>query len=192
MMKSSGLRDRLGLVFFTFAAVISALLAWEQPSLLAWLATLHNTVLALIYPRRRPAQTYDRVGLGLGLLAAFLPLAAPYPESISRMIAVIGLSGYGLVLWSLLTLGDRFGIAPADRGLVTRGPYRFVRHPMYLGELVVRGALVVAAPQLLVAFVLLLALITIQALRIVREERILVGYGDYASWVRFRLLPGIW
>jgi hypothetical protein len=34
------MKDRLGLAFFTFAAVISALAAWEHPSILAWLATL--------------------------------------------------------------------------------------------------------------------------------------------------------
>ena len=37
-----------------------------------------------------------------------------------------------LSLVSLLALGRRFGIRPALRGLATRGPYRLVRHPMYL------------------------------------------------------------
>ena len=46
------MKDRLGLAFFTFATVISLLAAWERPVLLAWLAALHNSVLAVLYSRR--------------------------------------------------------------------------------------------------------------------------------------------
>jgi protein-S-isoprenylcysteine O-methyltransferase Ste14 len=186
------MRDRLGLAFFTFATTLSAFLAWEQPSLLAWLVTIHNAILAGIYARRQPARAYDRIGLGLGLLAAFLPLAAPYPESIPVLIIVVGCLGYGLVFWSLFALGSHFGVAPADRGLITRGPYRLVRHPMYLGELILRAALLVGSPQPVLAGVMLFVLITIQILRIQREERIIRGYDRYAVQVRFRLVPGVW
>jgi protein-S-isoprenylcysteine O-methyltransferase Ste14 len=186
------MRDRLGLAFFTFAATGAALLAWERPTLLAWLAVAHNALLAVAYARRKPAQAFDRVGLGLGILAAALPLGTPYPETIAWPILAAGTAGYGLVLWSVVALGPRFGIGPADRGLVTGGPYRFIRHPMYLGELLLRGALVAASPQPVFAAGMLLGLTIIQVLRIQREERVLGGYIDYASRVRFRLLPGVW
>lgn len=172
--------------------MISALAAWEQPSILAGLAAVHNAILAGMYARRAPARDYDRRGLWLGLLAAVLPLAAPYPENIPIPVLMLGLAGYALVLWSLLTLGKRFGIAPADRGLVAHGPYRYVRHPMYLGELVLRLALVATSPQPYTAAGLFLILCFIQMLRAVREERIIAGYPQYAGLVRFRLIPGIW
>ena len=186
------MKDRLGLAFFTFAAVVSALAAWEQPTILAWLAAVHNAILAALYARRKPATSYDQRGLLLGILAAVLPLAAPYPAEISMPALIIGLLGYGLVLWSLLALGRSFGIAPADRGLITQGPYRFVRHPMYLGELILRAALVVTSPQPLLAFVLLVALVIIQIARALREERIIDTYSTYANQVRYRLIPGVW
>src|SRR5574341_254727 len=112
------MNDRLGLAFFTFSAAVSALAAWEHPSILAWWAALHNAILAGLYARRKPAREYDRRGLWLGLLAAVLPLAAPYPGQVQPVTLVVGLVGYTLVLWSLLSLGARFGIAPADRGLI--------------------------------------------------------------------------
>jgi len=186
------MKDRLGLAFFTFAAVVSALVAWEHPSILAWLAALHNAILAELYARRQPAREYDRRGLWLGLLAAVLPLAASYPEQVPPVALAVGLFGYALVLWSLLTLGGSFGIAPADRGLVVHGPYRFVRHPMYLGELVLRLALVPTSPQPFLAAGLFLTLAAIQVLRAIREERIISDYSAYALQVRFRLIPGVW
>lgn len=186
------MKDRLGLAFFTFAAVISSLAAWEHPSILAWLATLHNAILAGLYARRKPAREYDRRGFWLGLLAAVLPLAAPYHEQVPTVLLFVGVSGYALVLWSLLTLGARFGIAPADRGLVAYGPYRFVRHPMYLGELVLRLALVSTSPQPIPAAGLFIVLAAIQVLRAIREEHIISGYPGYALQVRFRFVPGVW
>jgi protein-S-isoprenylcysteine O-methyltransferase Ste14 len=186
------MKDRLGLAFFTFAAVVSSLAAWEHPSILAWLAALHNAILAVLYARRKPARDYDRRGLWLGLLAAVLPMAAPYPDQVPPVALVVGLFGYVIVIWSLLTLGTRFGIAPADRGLVAQGPYRFVRHPMYLGELVLRLALVSTSSQPFLAVGLFLALAAIQVMRAIREERIIAGYSEYAVQVRFRLIPGVW
>jgi protein-S-isoprenylcysteine O-methyltransferase Ste14 len=186
------MKDRLGLAFFTFAAVISALAAWEHPSILAWLATLHNAILAGLYARRKPAREYDRRGLWLGLLAAILPLTASYPEQVHPVALTVGISGYALVLWSLLTLGARFGMAPADRGLVAHGPYRFVRHPMYLGELVLRMVLISMSPQPFLAAGLFIALAAIQVIRAIREENFISGYPVYAHQVRFRLIPGVW
>ncbi len=186
------MKDRFGLAFFTFAAVVSALAAWEHPALLGWLAAFHNGILAVLYARRKSPVKYDRPGLGLGLLAALLPLATAYPVEMPLPLMITGILGYAMIFWSLLSLGDRFGIAPADRGLVVRGPYRWVRHPMYLGELVLRASLVAGSTQTLMAAGLLIALAVIQILRAFREERIITGYSAYVSQVTYRLLPGVW
>jgi protein-S-isoprenylcysteine O-methyltransferase Ste14 len=185
-------KNFLGFVFFLGVAVLSAVSAWQAPTVLAWVMALHNLILALIYLFRQPADTYDRKGLWLGLIAALLPSIHALPEMLSPLATWIGLASYGLILWSLCTLGGAFGIAPADRGLVVQGPYRFVRHPMYLGELVLRFVLIIASPQPVLSALFALALVVVQIARSLREEKVIQGYRLYANWVRWRLIPGIW
>ena len=190
-MLKDAVRDRLGFAFFAFAALVAGFSAWQSPSILAWLYALHNLLLAWLYTKREPAKSYDRIGMWLGMIAALLPTAAPGGPC-PWYLLLPGLAGYGLILLSLVVLGKRFGIAPADRGLTNRGPYRLVRHPMYLGELLFRGALLFCSSQILFDLVLFAFLSSIQCLRIVREENALLGYSCYARIVRWRLIPGIW
>jgi Phospholipid methyltransferase len=190
-MLSNRLRDLAGFAFFSFAAVVSGAAAYEHPSLLVWLYAFHNLLLAWYYTRRLPAERYDCWGLWLGMIAALLPVI-PYNQAAPWYLLVPGLAGYGLCLWALFTLGPRFGIAPADRGLTARGPYRFLRHPMYLGELIFRLALVFASSNVLAAGLLALMLAAIQVWRSLREETLIGGYACYRKVVRWRFIPGVW
>jgi len=104
---------------------------------------------------------------------------------------VLAFGGVLFSLWGLASLGRSFGIAPADRGLVTGGAYRLVRHPMYAGELLSFVAITLSNP-IPWNGILLTAIILIFILRIGWEERILKGYAAYCRRVRWRLLPGIW
>ena len=85
----------------------------------------------------------------------------------------------------------------SDRGHVvaTKGPYRYVRHPGYLGMIVFELAIstLLASWWAILAGGLcgiLLILRTALEDRTLRAE--LTGYVDYARQVRFRLVPGIW
>lgn len=190
-MLTSRFRDLVGFSFFTFAALVSMTSAWKYPSVLAWLYVTHNCLLALFYTRRQPSKSYDRTGLWLGMIAAFLPTFST-SGSASWYLLMPALAGYGLILWSLSTLGTRFGIAPADRGLTCQGPYRILRHPMYLGELLFRVAMVFCSPNMLFAGLMALTLVVIQCWRIVREEKMIEGYTCYTHIVPWRLVPGLW
>ncbi|MBI4928746.1 MAG: hypothetical protein HY835_13335, partial [Anaerolineae bacterium] len=182
-------RDRLGFAFFAFATLIAGFSAWQRPSVLAWLYGFHNLLLTWFYMKREPAKRYDRVGMWLGLVAALLPTTVNSGPS-TWYLLIPGLAGYVLILWSLTVLGKRFGIAPADRGLISRGPYQLIRHPMYLGELAFRASFILTAAQPTLDILIFFILTAIQCLRIVREENWITGYRCYASIVKWRLFPG--
>jgi protein-S-isoprenylcysteine O-methyltransferase Ste14 len=99
-----------------------------------------------------------------------------------------------LSLASLLTLGRGFGLRPALRRLATTGPYRLVRHPIYLAYVLadVGYNLTEWAPgTLLVVLVGWASLVY----RIRAEERILsqdTAWTDYCASVRHRLIPLLW
>ena len=190
-MLTDAIRDRLGFAFFAFAAIIAGFSAWQSPSILAWMYALHNLLLAWFYMRREPSKRYDRIGLWFGMIAALLPTTV-HRGPLPWYLLLPGLAGYALILWSLAILGKRFGIAPADRGLTSQGPYQVIRHPMYLGELVFRAALLLNSGNLVLDLLLMTILTVTQCLRILREEHWVSGYGYYTRMVHWRLIPGLW
>jgi protein-S-isoprenylcysteine O-methyltransferase Ste14 len=94
-------------------------------------------------------------------------------------------------LYSLSYLGRRFSIVPEARGLVTSGPYRLARHPIYLGEMIAGFGLVL--PTLLSLHAVVFAIfIGAQILRTHFEERMLRNtYPQYEAYARHtrRLIP---
>ena len=95
---------------------------------------------------------------------------------------------------SLLSLGRRFGVWPASRGLATRGPYRLVRHPMYLAYVLADIGYNLQEWNFGTALLVMAGWASL-FYRIRAEERILSqdsGWSTYVALVRHRLLPGIW
>ena len=83
----------------------------------------------------------------------------------------------------------------ADQKVVSTGPYGLVRHPMYLGALI----LLIGIPMALGSWwgeVAIVPMILVLAWRLVDEERFLVrklpGYDEYRHKVRYRLAPFVW
>lgn len=99
-----------------------------------------------------------------------------------------------LSIASLLCLGRRFGIRPALRGLETRGPYRLVRHPMYLSYVLADIGYNLQEWNLGTVLLVIVGWASL-LYRIRAEERILsrdAGWSTYIALVRHRLIPGLW
>jgi protein-S-isoprenylcysteine O-methyltransferase Ste14 len=104
------------------------------------------------------------------------------------VIQAVGIIGWAV---SLSALGRSLALAAADRGLVTRGPYRYIRHPVYAFEIIFFIGWVIAVPTPWnVAIVSTFC--ALQVARITREERVLGDYDAYRAAVRWRLIPGVW
>ena len=82
----------------------------------------------------------------------------------------------------------------ANRGVVSSGPYRLVRHPIYLGYLVTHAGFLLSNASARNAAIYAAAYV-FQLARIHAEERILGQDGSYREYlrsVRYRLIPGLY
>ena len=103
------------------------------------------------------------------------------------------LAGTAFEIYAKVVLGRSFGIVAADRGIDVGGPYRIVRHPIYLGYFVTHVGFLLTnwSPRNLALYIVVYFF---QVSRILSEERILsedVAYREYRGRVRFRLIPRI-
>ncbi len=97
-------------------------------------------------------------------------------------------------LVSRVSLGRCFGLLPANRGVVTHGTYRFVRHPVFAAFLVAELALLAGRFSLPLLGMTLVMMMMI-CVRVLQEERFLgddPAYQQYTRAVRYRLVPGLW
>ena len=137
-------------------------------------AAMTITAIALVGP------PLLRTGDGVGLL----------PDGLTALLSSAGVC---LVIAGKFTLGRSFGIVPANRGVVDKGPYLLVRHPIYAGYLVTHLAFVAAHPRpwnIAVVIISDAALIS----RALFEERVLrkdERYRAYCGRVGWHLVPGI-
>jgi protein-S-isoprenylcysteine O-methyltransferase Ste14 len=183
--------------------LLCVLFAWANFS--SWRTTgrptgLGSTILeawtaALFLVRRQPLAVS---GTPLAWLAApvgsfAMLLARPggtggIPHAIAEPVQLVGLA---TALVSLGVLGRSFGIVAANRGVRMSGPYRLVRHPIYLGYLFTNIGYVLENPTSRNG-VLFAAALLAQLVRIREEELVLVrddAYRRYMGRVRRRLIP---
>jgi protein-S-isoprenylcysteine O-methyltransferase Ste14 len=155
------------------------------------------TTLTRLPPIRKAAGIEPRMSalLGTFLLTALatLPRAefAPISLAISSVLVIAGMAASFVVLrW----LGKAFSIMAEARQLITRGPYAYVRHPLYICE---EAAVIGIFMQVIspVALIILIAHAFFQFRRMLNEERILKAtFAEYESYAERtpRLIPRSW
>ncbi|WP_322796566.1 methyltransferase family protein [Tepidiforma sp.] len=198
-------RRRISMAQDAALVVISALFfyahgksALEGHSLAsAFFAVEQALLIGIFLTRRRPIYTsphiYDWVIATIGGWLALASRPAPTGgilETYGIDLQVVGLTW---VIVSFATLGRSFGVVAANRGLKTAGPYRVVRHPIYLGHNITLAGFFLANLWWWNGLILATVLV-FQVLRILAEERVLSAtsdYADYARRVRWRLVPGV-
>lgn len=146
-------------------------------------------------PHRRTREPLAFLACGVALLA-FVGIAGPTRGADTLLLAIgdaVAICGCIWQLASVLALGRCFGVLPEARGLVQRGPYRVVRHPVYLGEITALAGLTLPAPTS--ANLAMLAIFAAaQMARARYEERALSdAFPEYARYVETtgRLLPSL-
>lgn len=188
------------LVYGSFVVVI-ARNWWVDTSrytLLLLLVSEGLTVALLLFARRAVLRDASPVAIGVTALALSFFLFFEYSGTLHLIPEWLGvgllLCGVAWQILAKLALGRSFGVLPAVRGLVTRGPYRVVRHPIYMGYLVGHVGFLLSNFSLQNLLVLAL-LYCAQTVRMLREEAVLrrgEHGGDYLAYcaqVRWRIIP---
>jgi protein-S-isoprenylcysteine O-methyltransferase Ste14 len=134
------------------------------------------------------AGTYLAVGLVM--------FSSPTTTSVTVMSLSLLLVFFGMsfAAWAVFYLGRSVSLIAEARRLVMGGPYRFVRHPLYLGEQVAIAGVMLQylSPVAIFVFAVQIAL---QFYRMSCEEKVLAAtFPEYADYARrtWRVLPGLY
>ncbi len=181
-------------------ALTAAVLLARSPDLIAERAEMPagakrwDKPLALFLAFYGPVATW----LVAGLNARF-GWAPRVPFGLQAGAFAAAAAGYAIVSWSMASNRFFSGLVriQTERGhtVASGGPYRFVRHPGYVGMLtlglatpIVLGSVWASIPAAL--------MVVVGVIRTALEDRTLrlelPGYAEYAANVRYRLLPWVW
>jgi protein-S-isoprenylcysteine O-methyltransferase Ste14 len=110
------------------------------------------------------------------------------PRAVSGSVSILALI---VAVYARLSLGRSIGFVPAQRDIITRGAYRFVRHPIYTGLILayIGFSLRMFSPRNVTMSVIVIGLIVLK--RFIEEGflRDVPEYADYLDRVRWRWFP---
>lgn len=161
---------------------------------------LQQSLVAVVYLTRRPARrvTHRLDDWCLAFVGTFIGvLLRPDGEHAAWGIwagTLLQLVGAAVVVACLVSLGRSFGFAAGDRGVVTRGAYHLVRHPMYAAYMLLGSGYLLQSLSLTNAVIVVIGTLC-NGGRALAEERLLTVNPDYLVYRRRvprRIVLGLW
>ncbi|MFW9778233.1 MAG: methyltransferase family protein [Candidatus Heimdallarchaeota archaeon] len=215
---------RLVIAFFLFSCLLflpAGTLEWPEAWAFIIILLIYGIVLHLLifknYPnalksrqRYKPVFGTDTIILilaGICLFAMFIILGLDVGQyqwtalSVPSLFKYLGFSAFvcSLIIYMLVMKENiylsRVIEIQEKQQVISTGPYAFVRHPMYLGNVLFAISIPFALGSFL-ALVPALFFVILLGPRIIFEEKILIeelnGYREYMQQVRYRIIPRIW
>jgi protein-S-isoprenylcysteine O-methyltransferase Ste14 len=206
-----------GLLLFLPAGTLNYWQAWVFIAVFTAVTIFPTIYLARTNPaaleRRMRAgpQAETRKAQKIIITGEFLSLFAMIPfsafdhrmewSSVPAWVSVIGdvLVAAGLGLAMLVVIQNAYAASTvrveADQTLVSGGVYKYVRHPMYVGGMIMMVGIPLALGSYWGLLFVLPGMVAL-VFRILDEEEALsqelAGYSEYAQQVRYRLMPYVW
>lgn len=199
-----------GTLRWTEAWLFIILYAAAVTAALLWMKKKAPDLLKERMRRKKDVKSWDKIIMALYSFFLILILILPGLDAIrfkwsnvplyAKVLAFIGyVPGSALAFWAMREnafLSDVVRIQE-DRGhtVCTTGPYKYVRHPMYVGVILIMLCFPISLGSFytLIPAVIIMILFSVRTAledKTLREE--LPGYKEYAQSVRYRLIPGIW
>ncbi|MCK1293033.1 methyltransferase [Bradyrhizobium sp. 30] len=196
----------LGSMWFMLLALCAAIrvgsLTDPWPSLVSsFCLAIFYMLVAVLIMTRPPAKAHaDGVLPGIAaFVGSYLPWTITFfgkteqalPNLVATACVLIGMI---MMLVTIRHLGRSFSLVPQARSVVQSGPYRWIKHPLYLAEEIAILGVVLQYLTPLTVIVLVLH-IGVQVCRILYEEGLLrrtcPEYSSYEA-MRWRLVPYVW
>jgi protein-S-isoprenylcysteine O-methyltransferase Ste14 len=188
-------------VFGYFTWQTWKVLAEGRLNFIEGLFIVHNVIICLCFALRSPARAIGATVSHQAIaICAFYSGMLFVGAEVTTGPLLLELSWWGILIgtiigiFSLLQLGKSFGVLIAVRTLRTTGLYGWVRHPMYLSDIIMRLGYFLSHPTLLVG-ILFVASSVCYVVRAMLEERFWMeqepAYADYMQRVRYRFIPGV-
>ena len=179
-------------------------------AIVTWMKKRAPGLLAERTRRKKDVKSWDKIFMVFYSIFLLILLILPGLDAvrfrwsnIPMMVKIIAFTGYipgfAIVFWAMRENAFLSNVVriQEDRGhtVCTSGPYKYVRHPMYVGVILIMlcfplslGSLYTLIPAVVIMVLFLIR--TALEDKTLREE--LPGYKEYSQKVRFRLIPGLW